>query len=62
LSFQIRSAENAAELGSQPWKDTSSGAFSPRASDRSLQYRAILKSGNGDRYPVIDRVMVTLQD
>ena len=62
LSFQIRSAEKAGELPSQPWKDTSSGAFSLRASDRSLQYRAILKSGNGDRYPVIDRVMVTLQD
>jgi hypothetical protein len=37
-----------------------SGRFEVAESDRALQYRARFKSANGDSYPVLDRVEVSL--
>jgi hypothetical protein len=37
------------------------GAFGLRLEDRCLQYRAVFRSDNGDRYPVLDRVEIALR-
>ncbi|MDA2926030.1 hypothetical protein MYX78_02160 [Acidobacteria bacterium AH-259-G07] len=48
------------EIDKQPWRQIPEDAFSVETADRYLQYRAIFKSDNGDRYPILDRVTITL--
>src|SRR5437867_819526 len=43
------------------WEPIDDGRFALRSEDRCLQYRAIFHSDNGDRYPVLDRVAITLR-
>lgn len=61
LGFQVRSAERKGTLGSQKWRPVDTNQFSLRPQDRCLQYRALFQSDNGDRYPVLDRVEVSLR-
>ena len=60
LSFQVRSAVNEEALKKQDWHAVEGEAFALGATDRCLQYRAVFQSDNGDRYPVLDRVSITL--
>ena len=48
------------EFLSTPWQAVTSGDFSIKEGHRCLQYRVVLKSDNGDRYPVVDRVAIEL--
>lgn len=61
LTFHVRSAADKSELEQQPWRNLRAGKFKLKPADRCLQYRAVFKSDNGDRYPVLDRVIVTLE-
>ncbi len=36
------------------------GRFSLESGDRVLQYQAVFESGNGDSYPILDRVTIEL--
>jgi hypothetical protein len=60
LIFGIRSAASPGEIERQAWREIKSGSFSLKGEDRYLQYRATLKSHNGDLYPILDRVSITL--
>ena len=60
LSLAIRSAAIESKLDRQPWQQAHSGNFSLDPKDRCLQYLATFKSDNGDRYPILDRVEITL--
>ena len=59
LSFELRSADTPEALEGLAWS-----AFKGRASvkdtHRCLQYRVTLGSDNGDRYPVLQRVKISL--
>ena len=61
LSFQVRSSPSSTGLADRAWRPLSEGAFDLSPGDRRLQYRAVLESGNGDLYPVLDRVEVQLK-
>ena len=58
LDFFVRSAATDTGLGVAPWRAVIDEVFSLDAHDRCLQYRAVFRSDNGDRYPVLDRVTV----
>jgi hypothetical protein len=60
LTFAVRAAGSEADLAKQPWQAVQSGRFSLKPTDRCMQYRAVFKSDNGDRYPVLDRVTIVL--
>ena len=60
LVFTARAAVNKHQLDRKPWTKVRSGGFALEAADRCLQYRATLKSDNGDRYPVLDRIRIAL--
>ena len=60
LHFAVRAATKPQELELMPWRDVTSKRFKLSPIDRCLQYRAIFKSDNGDRYPVLDRVRVSV--
>ena len=60
LFFQVRSATAARGLEAQTWRRIQGHGF-PLADDhRVLQYQAVLKSDNGDRYPILDQVRITV--
>ena len=61
LVFQVRAAPEKEALAKQKWEPIDEGRFALRSEDRCLQYRAIFHSDNGDRYPVLDRVAITLR-
>ena len=62
LRFEIRSAPASASksLSSQPWRPVEKNRFRLDPLDRCLQYRAVFISDNGDRFPVLDRVILSL--
>jgi hypothetical protein len=60
LAFAIRSATAESKLDHRPWHRVRSGEFQLDPTDRCLQYRALFKSANGDRYPVLDQVTISL--
>ena len=60
LTFSIRAAAGQAELAGQPWQPLDGRRFEFPAEARLLQYRAVFKSDNGDRFPVLRRVNVSL--
>ena len=61
LAFEVRTAATAKDLEKQSWRTAAGGSFSVAARDRALQYRAVMNSMNGDRYPGIDRVRISIQ-
>jgi hypothetical protein len=61
LIFETRASANRTGLPEKKWKQTDdSGNFEVATEDRFLQYRAVLISDNGDRFPVIDKVEINL--
>jgi hypothetical protein len=61
LEFLVRSSASKTELSSVKWYKTDpSGSFSVNRQDRFLQYKVVLVSDNGDRFPVIDKIVVEL--
>lgn len=61
LSFQVRSSADSKGLADQAWRPLRDGVFDLNPGDRRLQYRAVLESGNGDLFPVLDRVEIQLE-
>lgn len=61
LSFEVRSSADSKELADQAWRPLEEGAFELSPGDRRLQYRVVLESGNGDLFPVLDRVEIQLE-
>ena len=59
LSFELRSAETQEALSELAWKPFKQKA-SVEETHRCLQYRATFRSDNGDRYPVLKRVTISL--
>ena len=59
LQFEVRSAATLEALQESAWRPIE-GRTRVDEADRRLQYRATLRSGNGDRYPVLNRVSITL--
>ncbi len=60
LAFEVRTAENKADLSGEAWREVAHGAFPLPARARFLQYRARFGSDNGDRYPQLERVVIEL--
>jgi hypothetical protein len=61
LKWLIRSSKDVVGIDAAEWREVGpSGTFDLSDTDRCLQYRAVLVSDNGDRYPVIDRVSISL--
>lgn len=60
ISLEVRSARSASELVSAPWKKVAASGFTLRAEDRALQYKVYFLSPNGDRFPVLDTIKVSL--
>ena len=58
LRIDVRTAAGKGQLNQAEWQHLEANAFSLHATDRCLQYRATFKSGNSDRFPVLDRVTV----
>lgn len=60
LDLEMRSASDASALGDTSWRAASGKPVVLDATHRCLQYRAIFKSSNGDRYPVLHRVSIEI--
>ena len=58
LTFAVRSATSEEELSMRPWRSVGEKAFSLNDTDKCMQYQATFASDNGDRYPVLDRVRI----
>ena len=61
LLFEVRAASQRDDLSQKKWQAVKEGSFQLEATDRALQYRALFKSDNGDRFPILDRVTVQLR-
>lgn len=61
LKVEVRSAETPDALATAPWRAVRSDRFPTRSVDRVMQYRLVLLSANGDAYPVVDKVSLTLR-
>ncbi len=63
IIFEIRSAAKSSELYEDKWIEIDdSGRFEINPKDRFLQYRAVFLSDNGDRFPVLDKVVLSLNN
>lgn len=62
VQFYVRSAADKARLAALPWTAIDKPALPIGADHRAIQYRAVVLSDNGDRYPVIERVELNLQN
>lgn len=60
VAVQVRSAADAAGLGTAPWRDLVDGRIDLGSEARALHYRLVLFSANGDAYPRVRRVDVHL--
>ena len=60
VRFHVRSAAEESGVDKRPWREVQSGKFRLKPTDRCLQYRVLFKSDNGDQYPVLDRVVISL--
>jgi hypothetical protein len=60
LEFLVRSAPDAARLAQAPWQAAPDGHFSVAHDARALQYRARFVSPDGDRFPVIESVALSV--
>jgi hypothetical protein len=61
LKFEVRTALSKSLLSQASWQPIELDNFKINGLNRSLQYRAIFISDNGDRYPVLDSVIVALK-
>ncbi len=61
IVFSVRSAVDSAGLEAAPWRRPDGGNFPLHEGDRVLQYRATFISDNGDRYPILERVKVSVE-
>ncbi len=61
VQFYVRSAPENESLSKRPWTEINSGSFATQPADSQLQYRVEIHSDNGDRYPVLDSVEITLK-
>jgi hypothetical protein len=62
LLFEVRSAPDRARLPKARWRALNADTATLSDADRVLQYRAVLKSDNGDRYPVLHRVEIEVEE
>jgi len=65
LEWAVRAAGTESELERETWKELGTqpiSTFELPAGARCLQYRAIFVSDNGDRYPILRRVEVSLSN
>jgi hypothetical protein len=60
LHCEVRSAPDRKALEKAAWKSAGDGEFSLDANDRCLQYRLVLTSANGDRYPLVDKITISI--
>jgi hypothetical protein len=59
--FEIRSAAKSSGLHEAQWIEIGDpGRFKTDPKDRFLQYRAVFLSDNGDRFPILEKVVVNL--
>ena len=61
LAFELRTAAAAQELPQQAWRSVEESGFTIPPQHRAIQYRAVLTSDNGDRFPVVDQVRVSVE-
>lgn len=61
VEFEVRSASDVTALQTAEWRAVAASSFSLESTDRVMQYRVRFLSDNGDRYPVLDRVAITLK-
>lgn len=61
IRAMIRSAPDTGQIEKQYWRETDAeGHFSLLPGDRCIQYQILFISDNGDRYPVLDQVKLSL--
>jgi hypothetical protein len=60
LEWLVRTAATPAELEISEWRAVQSDRFTLQDGDRALQYRALFRSDNGDRYPTLEKVEISL--
>ena len=61
VGLHVRSAADETAIVSEPWRMVSGDSFKISAGDRALQYRLDLLSANGDAYPLVRKVDVSLR-
>ena len=61
LECAVRSAKTEELLQERQWKTVESSGFRLQPDDRYLHYKATFISDNGDRFPVLDRVRITVE-
>ncbi|MCX6220246.1 MAG: VCBS repeat-containing protein [Bacteroidia bacterium] len=61
LTMSVRSSATKESLKEMGWRKVESGGFTVNSDDRYLQYKVTLSSDNGDRYPVLKKVSLTLK-
>ena len=61
IGLYVRSAGDKAGLASAPWRKVAGDSLEVSADDRALQYRLDLFSANGDAYPVVRKVDLSLK-
>ena len=58
LFFQVKSAPSEDKLKKAQWRNVIGNTFHLNDDDRFIRYKALFKSDNGDRYPVLDRIEI----
>lgn len=61
LILKIRKARSEKSLIDTKWQVVKENGFDVGPDDRYLQYKIVFKSGNGDRYPVLDQIKLVLK-
>ena len=61
LNFAVRSSATKESLKETEWRSIETSGFPVNNTDRHLQYKVTLKSDNGDSYPVLKKVYITLK-
>jgi hypothetical protein len=56
----VRSAASPEELETSEWRAVQNDRFALQSRDRAMQYRAVFRSDNGDRYPTLEKVEISL--
>lgn len=62
LTFEIRTATKKGVLEEEKWTPLDgSGVFGLNSTKKFFQYKAVMVSDNGDRFPVLDKVVIELK-
>ncbi|MEZ5346622.1 MAG: VCBS repeat-containing protein [Pyrinomonadaceae bacterium] len=61
LKIQVRSATDAAEIENRSWETVENSAFRLAKDDRVFQYKLVLASANGDNYPAVNSVSISIK-